>query len=95
MMGSMGLHTFFSAPIYRTTKSALLHIAKDAALVAPYCGIQVVHPGYVKTSLTRGNGDITPEQSAAGLYYQIQRQCCASNSMRNGMVAYDGTVLPF
>ena len=94
IMGSMELHTFFSAPIYRTSKAALNHVVKDMALTKRHLSINVMHPGYVTTTLTGGNGNIGPDESADGILSQLSIEGYSINNMKS-ILSYDGNHLPW
>ncbi len=69
MMGSMEMNTWGCCACYRASKSALNSINKTFAMNYGKFGVTfvVMHPGYVKTDMNEGKGNITPQQSAAGL----------------------------
>jgi len=54
---------------YRSSKSALNIITKSLSidLASEHIISTLLHPGYVKTDMTNGNGLITKEQSVAGM----------------------------
>jgi len=58
---------------YRMSKAALNAAGRSLALdLAPRgIGVYLLHPGFVRTDMTAGNGDITPEQSAANLAARV------------------------
>lgn len=58
---------------YRASKAALNAVSKSLALDLHPQGIAVavLHPGFVQTRMVGFNGDVTPEQSAAGLIQRI------------------------
>jgi NAD(P)-dependent dehydrogenase (short-subunit alcohol dehydrogenase family) len=70
MMGSMELNTWGCCYGYRASKAALNAVTRSLALDHADQGLVfvVLHPGYVKTDMNDGRGNITPEQSAAGLF---------------------------
>jgi NAD(P)-dependent dehydrogenase (short-subunit alcohol dehydrogenase family) len=59
---------------YRTSKTALNMIGKCLALDLKDQGIAValLHPGYVRTEMTGGNGLIEADESAAGLVERME-----------------------
>ncbi len=73
MMGSMELNTFGCCMGYRASKAALNSFTKTLAVdMSGNATIFVVlHPGYVKTDMNNGAGNITAAESAAGLYTVI------------------------
>lgn len=54
---------------YRTSKTALNMIGKCLAIDLKDQGVAVrlLHPGYVKTDMTKGNGNIEADEAAKGL----------------------------
>jgi len=73
MMGSMELNTWGCCIGYRASKAALNSANKTLSLEFAKQGMifVVLHPGYVQTDMNDGQGQITPEQSAAGLFQVI------------------------
>jgi NAD(P)-dependent dehydrogenase (short-subunit alcohol dehydrogenase family) len=69
MMGSNQLNTWGCCADYRASKAALNAINTTLARDLGKEGMTFVvfHPGYVQTDMNEGKGNITPEQSAAGL----------------------------
>jgi len=68
-MGSIERNTWGCCAGYRASKSALNSINKTFAVDFGKQGVTfvVMHPGYVKTDMNEGQGNITPDQSAVGL----------------------------
>ena len=68
-MGSIERNTWGCCAGYRASKSALNSINKTFAMDFSKQGVTfvVMHPGYVKTDMNEGQGNITPDQSAVGL----------------------------
>jgi NAD(P)-dependent dehydrogenase (short-subunit alcohol dehydrogenase family) len=68
-MGSIERNTWGCCAGYRASKSALNSINKAFAVDFGKQGMTfvVMHPGYVKTDMNEGQGNITPNQSGAGL----------------------------
>jgi NAD(P)-dependent dehydrogenase (short-subunit alcohol dehydrogenase family) len=58
---------------YRASKAALNAIGKSLAEDLRPRGVAVflLHPGYVRTDMTGGKGDVTPQQAAANLIARI------------------------
>ena len=58
---------------YRMSKAALnaagVSLARD--LKARGIAVVILHPGFVKTDMTRGHGNVSPAESAAGLLARI------------------------
>jgi NAD(P)-dependent dehydrogenase (short-subunit alcohol dehydrogenase family) len=73
MMGSMELNTWGCCIGYRASKAALNSANKTLSLEFAKQGMifVVLHPGYVQTDMNDGQGQITAEQSAAGLFRVI------------------------
>jgi NAD(P)-dependent dehydrogenase (short-subunit alcohol dehydrogenase family) len=65
-MGSMGDNGSGGEYGYRMSKAALnaagVSLARD--LRASRIAVAILHPGYVRTDMTRGGGNLTPEESA-------------------------------
>lgn len=72
-MGSMGDNTSGGAYGYRMSKAAVNAVGVSLANDLRPRGVAValLHPGWVRTEMTRGNGLIDPEESAAGLLARI------------------------
>ena len=68
-MGSIEQNTWGCCAGYRASKSALNSINKTFAMDFGKQGVSfvVMHPGYVQTDMNEGQGNITPNQSGAGL----------------------------
>jgi len=68
-MGSIERNTWGCCAGYRASKTALNSINKTFAVDFGKQGVSfvVMHPGYVQTDMNDGSGNITPNQSAAGL----------------------------
>lgn len=94
MMGSMQLNTFGCCLGYRASKAALNSVTKTLAVDQGGTGavFVVVHPGYVKTDINDGAGQITAAQSAAGLYDVIVGLDEADNGR---FFNYDGKAMPW
>lgn len=72
-MGSMGDNTSGGAYGYRMSKAALNAAAVSFArdLATRGVAVAVLHPGMVKTDMIGGEGDIEPDEAAAGLLARI------------------------
>ncbi|MEP5763341.1 MAG: SDR family oxidoreductase [Halieaceae bacterium] len=81
MMGSMELNTWGCCLGYRASKAALNSLNKTLSVEYAKQGMTfvVLHPGYVKTDMNKGEGNITPAQSAQGLF-QVISQLDQSNN---------------
>ena len=68
-MGSIERNTWGCCAGYRASKTALNSINKTFAVDLGEQGLTfvVMHPGYVQTDMNDGGGNITTDQSAAGL----------------------------
>lgn len=68
-MGSIERNTWGCCAGYRASKTALNSINKTFAMDLGEQGVTfvVMHPGYVQTDMNDGGGNITSDQSAAGL----------------------------
>lgn len=73
-MGSIGDCSGNSMLGYRISKAAVNMIGKNLANAWKTEGITVLllHPGYVRTDMTGGNGFISTTESADGLYQQLR-----------------------
>lgn len=69
-MGSITDNTSGGQYGYRVSKAGLNAIGKSLAedLKAEEKTVLLLHPGYVRTEMTNGNGLIDPDESAAGLF---------------------------
>ena len=74
-MGSIADNSSGGRYGYRMSKAALnmasMSLAQD--LKEKGISVAVIHPGFVKTGMTRFNGLIGPEESARGIIAQIER----------------------
>jgi NAD(P)-dependent dehydrogenase (short-subunit alcohol dehydrogenase family) len=72
-MGSIGDNTSGGSYGYRMSKAALniagVSLARD--LAPRGVAVAILHPGFVRTDMTRQSGHIGPEESAAGLVARI------------------------
>lgn len=80
-MGSIGDNTSGSHYGYRMSKAALNMAARSLAIDLKPRGIAVavLHPGYVRTEMTGGQGQMSPAESAALLLARVD-QLDAGNS---------------
>lgn len=92
-LGSIASNTELGANYaYRMSKSALNAAGRSLSIDLRPRGMSVVllHPGYVRTPMTGGGGDVTAGVSAAGLFQRIV------NSPASGsFVDYDGRSVPW
>jgi len=72
-MGSIADNTSGGAYGYRMSKAAVNAAGKSLAMDLRERGIAValLHPGYVRTDMVGGGGDVEPEEAAAGLIARI------------------------
>lgn len=72
-MGSIEDNTSGGGYAYRMSKAALNMAGKSLAVDLAEDGVAVVllHPGFVRTEMTGGNGMLDPDESAAGLIDRI------------------------
>ena len=72
-MGSIADNTSGGAFGYRMSKAAVNAAGKSLAMDLKERGIAValLHPGYVRTEMVGGGGDVEPEEAAAGLIARL------------------------
>ena len=73
-MGSMGDNSSGGYYGYRASKAALNAIGVSLAhdLAPEGISVALLHPGFVQTRMVKFSGDVTPEESAAGLAQRIE-----------------------
>lgn len=73
-MGSIADNTSGGAYGYRMSKAAVNAAGKSLAMDLRERGIAValLHPGYVRTDMVGGGGDVEPEEAAAGLIARLE-----------------------
>ena len=93
-MGSIGDNTSGSYYGYRMSKAAVNAAGKSLAMDLKERGIAValLHPGYVRTEMVGGGGDVEPEQAAAGL---IARLDALTLDTTGGFWHANGEALPW
>jgi NAD(P)-dependent dehydrogenase (short-subunit alcohol dehydrogenase family) len=93
-MGSVGDNTSGSYYGYRMSKAAVNAAGKSLAMDLKERGIAValLHPGYVRTEMVGGGGDVEPEQAAAGL---IARLDALTLDTTGGFWHANGQTLPW
>lgn len=93
-MGSVGDNTSGSHYGYRMSKAALniagVSLAHD--LRAREIAVVLLHPGFVRTEMTGGNGDVTAEESAAGCIARVDELTLATSGR---FLHASGAVLPW
>ncbi|MCE3001868.1 MAG: SDR family oxidoreductase [Xanthomonadaceae bacterium] len=79
---------------YRMSKAALNAGARSLAidLAGQQALVFILHPGFVRTAMTGGRGDVTPAQSAAGL---IERMDTLGAEHSGSFWHANGTPLPW
>jgi NAD(P)-dependent dehydrogenase (short-subunit alcohol dehydrogenase family) len=79
-MGSLGDNTSGGRYGYRMSKAAVnmagVSLARD--LEERGIAVALVHPGYVRTQMTRNNGIIDPPEAASGIIARIDELNMAS-----------------
>ncbi len=72
-MGSIADNDSGGAYGYRMSKAALNMAGRSLAIDLRKKGVAValLHPGWVRTGMTRGNGNVDPDESARGLMARI------------------------
>ena len=72
-MGSITDNTAGGAYGYRMSKAALNMAAMSMShdLKKKQIAVAVLHPGFVRTGMTNGNGNVDPAESAAGLVARV------------------------
>jgi len=73
-MGSIADNTSGGSYAYRMSKAAVNAAAMSLAheLAGRQIAVGLLHPGYVRTDMTGGHGQVEPEESAANLIRRIQ-----------------------
>ncbi len=72
-VGSIDDNGSGGAYAYRSSKSALNNIAKSLSIdLAGEASVVLLHPGYVRTDMTSGNGLIDVDESVAGMLKAIE-----------------------
>lgn len=76
---------------YRASKSALNMITKSLSVDLEPKGIKVVaiHPGYIRTDMTKGNGEMFPDEAVSRMVGVIE-----SFTVNGGFYHRDGHILP-
>ena len=93
-MGSIADNTSGGHYGYRMSKAALNMAGRSLAFDLAYrrIAVSLLHPGYVKTEMTGGNGQLTPDESAALL---IQRVDALSTATTGSFWHANGEKLPW
>lgn len=93
-VGSIADNSSSSNYAYRTSKTAVNMIGKCLSLDLKNDGIALalLHPGYVRTDMTQGNGLIDADESAAGLIKQMERLSLETTGI---FVHTNGETLPW
>ncbi len=93
-MGSLEDNTSGGYYGYRMSKAAVNAAGRSLAMDLREEGVAVflLHPGFVRTEMTGGNGEVTPEQSAEGL---IARMDTLAQSDSGSFWHANGSALPW
>ncbi len=93
-MGSIADNTSGGAYGYRMSKAAVNAAGASLARDLAPRGVAVVllHPGWVKTDMTRGSGNWSADEAAAGLIARLDETTLANTGR---FVHADGTPLPW
>jgi NAD(P)-dependent dehydrogenase (short-subunit alcohol dehydrogenase family) len=93
-MGSIGDNSSGGAYGYRMSKAALNMAGKSLAedLKPEGIAVAILHPGMVKTEMTRGHGQVEPKDAAAGLLARIDALSVANTG---GFWHQNGEQLPW
>jgi NAD(P)-dependent dehydrogenase (short-subunit alcohol dehydrogenase family) len=93
-MGSVGDNTSGSYYGYRMSKAAVNAAGKSLAmdLKARDIAVALLHPGYVRTEMVGGGGDVEPEEAATGL---IARLDALTLETTGGFWHANGAALPW
>lgn len=94
MMGSMELNTWGGYIGYRGSKAALNSFNQTLAIELGKQGyvVIVMHPGYVQTDMNAGEGEISSQKSAAGIFKVINNLSAKDNG---AFYDNDGKSLPW
>lgn len=91
-MGSIEDNSSGGRYAYRMSKAALNAAGKSLAVDLPDFVVALLHPGYVRTDMTKGNGFIDTPESADGLYQVLENvDSFGSGKLWN----YRGEILPY
>ena len=94
MLGSMGLNTIGSIYGYRASKAAVNAIMKSMAIDLASRGIIAIalHPGFVQTDMGGKGAEISPAESAEGMFSVIDGLTPADSGK---VFAWNGDHLPW
>jgi len=92
-VGSVDDNSSGGAYAYRSSKSALNNIAKSLSVdLAEDCRVVLLHPGYVKTDMTGGNGLIDASESVEGMLKAVE---ATDNNKGFRFVDYKACLIPW
>lgn len=92
-VGSIDDNTSGGAYAYRSSKSALNNIAKSLSIdLAGECSVVLLHPGYVRTDMTDGNGLIDADESVEGMLRAVE---ATDGSVGFRFVDYKACLIPW
>jgi NAD(P)-dependent dehydrogenase (short-subunit alcohol dehydrogenase family) len=89
-VGSIADNTSGGLVAYRTSKTALNMITKNLSIEMPSVTFIALHPGYIRTGMTRGNGDMDPEEAVERMNVVIN-----SANKTGAFLHRDGHELPW
>ncbi len=94
MLGSNGLNTVGGIYAYRSSKAAIANVMKSMGIDLGRHGILAVamHPGWAKTDMGGENAEIEADEGVRGVIEQI---ASLTPEKCGGLLAYDGTTLPY
>ena len=93
-MGSTADNTSGGYYAYRAAKAALVIVTKSMAVDLGPKGVRVItlHPGWVRTDMTRHEGHIDVSESVEGMAHVIEH---IDKYEPGAFVAFDGKILPY
>ncbi|KAI7843656.1 hypothetical protein COHA_002558 [Chlorella ohadii] len=95
ILGSIGTDIFAAYPgyAYRMSKAALNSMTRyvDIALAQEGISLVSIHPGYVKTDINQGEGDITAEESVRGILQVLE----SGKDLHGRFYSWAGDELPW
>jgi NAD(P)-dependent dehydrogenase (short-subunit alcohol dehydrogenase family) len=94
LMGSIGSNDWGTQYVYRASKSALNALWRNLSIdwKADNLICALMRPGFVKTEMTNFKGDLSPEETVAGMRGVMDRLTMADSG---GYHSYDGRQLPW
>ncbi|OCF32250.1 hypothetical protein I316_06165 [Kwoniella heveanensis BCC8398] len=91
-MASMETATFSKNPAYSIAKAGVNMLGRKLAVELGQrdIGVVMMSPGVVRTEMNGGEGDISPEESAAGILRELSRE-----GINGAFLRYDGNGWPW